>query len=73
MSLDARQPSKVAEHSPEPGVRAVDSVAAPPIVGDTHGDSVFTVLEVDSAWCGRRRVPLLHIRSTSSPAMSREP
>lgn len=49
MSLDARRPSTVAEHSPEPGVRAVDSVTAPPIVGDTHGDSVFTVLEVDSA------------------------
>jgi hypothetical protein len=49
MSLDARQPSRVAEHSPVAGDRVVDSVTAPAEVGDTKGDSVFTVLEVDSA------------------------
>lgn len=49
VDLNAQRPITVAEHSPEAGVRAVDSVTAPPVVGDTRGDSVFTILEVDSA------------------------
>ena len=39
----------IPEHSPQPGERAVDSVTAPPVVGEPDADSVFTILEVDSA------------------------
>ena len=39
----------VPEHSPHAGERAVDSVTAPPVVGEPEADSVFTILEVDSA------------------------
>jgi len=49
VNLDARQPVRLAEHSPQAGDRAVDSVSSAPVVGDPQGDSVFTVLEVDSA------------------------
>ena len=49
-SLDARQPSKRCASTRRRRVSArSDSVTAPPIVGDTEGDSVFTVLDVDSA------------------------
>lgn len=46
---DARRPVGIPEQSPDVGSHAVDSVAASPVVGDKTGDSVFTVLEVDSA------------------------
>lgn len=49
VSVDVRQPAKLPEHSPDAGQRTEDSVTAPPLPGDAHGDSVFTVLEVDSA------------------------
>jgi hypothetical protein len=39
----------VPEHSPQAGERAVDSVTAPPVVGEPEADSAFTILEVDSA------------------------
>ena len=39
----------IPEHSPQAGERAVDSVTAPPVIGEPEGDSVFTILEVDSA------------------------
>ena len=39
----------IPEHSPRAGERAVDSVTAPPVVGEPDADSVFTILEVDSA------------------------
>jgi hypothetical protein len=48
-NVDARRSVVVPEASPEPGVRAVDSVTAPPVVGEPDADSVFTILEVDSA------------------------
>jgi hypothetical protein len=47
---DAQKPViSVPEHSPQAGVRAVDSVTAPPVVGEPEADSAFTILEVDSA------------------------
>jgi hypothetical protein len=46
----AQKPAiSVPEHSPQAGERAVDSVTAPPVIGEPEGDSVFTILEVDSA------------------------
>ena len=39
----------VPEHSLQAGERAVDSVTAPPVVGEPEADSAFTILEVDSA------------------------
>ena len=45
-----RQPIiSVPEHSPQAGERAVDSVTAPPVIGEPEADSAFTILEVDSA------------------------
>jgi hypothetical protein len=46
---DVRPPTPLAEHSPEPGPRPVDSVATPPAPPGNTADSVFTILEVDSA------------------------
>ena len=37
------------EHSPQAGEHVVDSVTAPPVVGEPEADSAFTILEVDSA------------------------
>jgi hypothetical protein len=48
-ALDASRPITLAEHSPVAGQKAVDSVTAAPVVGEEHGDSIFTILEVDSA------------------------
>jgi len=46
----AQKPAiSIPEHSPQAGERAVDSVTAPPVIGEPEGDSVFTILEVDSA------------------------
>jgi hypothetical protein len=47
--IDARKPIGVPAASPQPGERAVDSVTAPPVIGEPEADSVFTILEVDSA------------------------
>ena len=44
-----RPSMSVPEHSPQAGERAVDSVTAPPVVGEPEADSAFTILEVDSA------------------------
>jgi outer membrane biosynthesis protein TonB len=38
-----------AEPTPTAGNRTADTVATPPPMGDPKGDSVFTILEVDSA------------------------
>jgi hypothetical protein len=47
---DAQKPAiSVPEHSPQAGERVVDSVTAPPVVGEPDADSAFTILEVDSA------------------------
>jgi len=48
--VTAQKPAiSIPEHSPQAGERAVDSVTAPPVIGEPEGDSVFTILEVDSA------------------------
>jgi TonB family protein len=51
MNVDVRQPIGPVERSPVAGDAKVDStpVTAPPTVGEPAGDSVFTILEVDSA------------------------
>jgi len=48
-SASGRSSIVAPEVSPEPGTKAVDSVTAPPVVGEPDADSVFTILEVDSA------------------------
>ena len=48
-AIDAQKPISVAAASPQPGERAVDSVTTPPAIGKPDADSVFTILEVDSA------------------------
>jgi hypothetical protein len=48
-AIDVQRPVAVPAASPQPGERAVDSVSAPPVVGEPEADSVFTILEVDSA------------------------
>jgi hypothetical protein len=47
-SVDAKKPA-VSEPTPTAGNRSVDTVATPLPAGDPKGDSVFTILEVDSA------------------------
>jgi len=51
VSIDVDRPIGLVERSPVPGDAKVDSTpaVAPPTVGEPAGDSVFTVLEVDSA------------------------
>jgi hypothetical protein len=48
-AMDARRPMSIPERSREAGVEHVDSVSTPPATGEANADSVFTVLEVDSA------------------------
>ncbi|MDB4878376.1 MAG: TonB protein [Gemmatimonadetes bacterium] len=59
-AIDARRAIGLTEHSRDAGQKAVDSVTAPPLVGEEHGDSVFTVLEVDSA--------VVRTQSSAAPA-----
>ena len=50
-TMDSRAPITSPERSPEAGAQRVDSAppAPPPVVGVPNGDSVFTILEVDTA------------------------
>lgn len=48
-TMDARRPISTPERSREAGNERVDSVSTPPGTGETNTDSVFTMLEVDSA------------------------
>jgi hypothetical protein len=47
--IDVGPAVSLAEHSRQRGAQNIDSTTAPAGTGDTHTDSVFTVLEVDSA------------------------
>jgi len=48
-SIDARRPMNAPERSREAGNEHVDSATTQPALGDANTDSVFTILEVDSA------------------------
>jgi TonB family protein len=48
-TIDARRPISIPEQSREAGKEHVDTVTAPPATGEANTDSVFTILEVDSA------------------------
>lgn len=49
LSLETRKSISLPEPTREVGARAADSVTAPPVIGEPDADSVFTILEVDSA------------------------
>jgi hypothetical protein len=48
-ATDARQPITIPERSRLAGNEHVDSATTPPAAGESNADSVFTILEVDSA------------------------
>lgn len=48
-SIDVRKAVSLPEPTRDPGERAPDTTATLPVVGDPKADSVFTILEVDSA------------------------
>jgi outer membrane biosynthesis protein TonB len=48
-AIDARRPITIPEQSRVAGKESVDSATTPPAIGDSNTDSVFTILEVDSA------------------------